>query len=46
MTRYIQNDNRVKPEKKEPRELPKAGQYQMDNLVGQKKIISPNGGKR
>lgn len=46
MSRYIQQDNKTKPQKEEkPRELKKPGQYTSEELMNSKKVISPNGGR-
>ena len=43
--RYVQQDNRTAPQKKEPRELKKPGKYTSKELEGGRKIPTKDGYK-
>lgn len=43
--RYVQQNNRKKPEKKEPRVLQKPGKYTSEELTNSKKIPTKDGYK-
>ena len=43
--RYVQQENRKAPEKKEPRELKKPGKYTSEELTASRKVPTKDGYK-